>query len=151
MNSNNGTRRAMPSRTLTSALAATLATDPPAKRTGHARVPRLLAAALLIVVLGVGYAVVHATRSPSTPAVSPAAAGPATPEWRAPSVELAPLAPPIACASAASAVEPPRPATSVPSAHPSARSSASAAVPPPGPPSTSRVDQKGLAGENPFR
>ena len=136
------------------ALAATMATDPPpGENKSRAIAWALSAAALLLATAGAGYVLTHPGRaSPVSASPPPPAAVPIAREPAAPSVELAPLLPTAASASASAEA-----ATAPPPAAPRPPSKPSPAVGPAPIPaaapgvSPSRVDQKGLAGENPFR
>jgi serine/threonine-protein kinase len=138
------------------ALAATLQTDPPPAAPRRPALVTIWSAGLLV---GAGaiFAVAWALHTPAASVDAPAAASasrpveasaspasPSAPGAPAEAASLAPLepAPAILTASAASV-----PAGASAAPHPSARSSAAARSPS----APSRAEQKGLAGENPFR
>jgi serine/threonine-protein kinase len=139
------------------AMADTLKTDPPSRRATRSWGPWAFFAGV-IVVLGAGATLTVARRS-SPPVTAGAIVAPLEPPSQVSSAAalstLSPIAPPMASASLDA-----QDAT-VPSARPAGPtlSSAGAAIPPkpvptapsPSPSSKSRVDQSGLAGENPFR
>ena len=144
------------------ALAATLATDPPP---GGAR-PRAVAwglfgGALLLATAGAGYAVLRPEKVAPVTAAPPPYAILLDRDPHAPSVELTPLSVAAPSASAVLSVAPsgpkPDPSAGVAAPPPSVArqpgkpSAEAGPAPPIAPAPPSRVDQKGLAGENPFR
>jgi eukaryotic-like serine/threonine-protein kinase len=147
--SNLVTTAAPTSSSMPAALADTMASDfpPPPGRRSHGWRPIALTG-LLVAGVGIAAALEWIARAPAHAPISPAAATSAPPEPSSVAV-LPPPAPPVvsvrAPEEATATVAPAR------STAPSARPSASGAAPAPPATPKSRVDQNGLAGENPFR